>query len=244
MPAMPALRRPSLFAIACIAVLLAAVPPVFAQAGASQDRPVAGFEAVALEAPIELRLRQTGREALTLVGDAQQLALVETVVESRRGRPTLVLRLRRGAVLRAPVTLLAQLEAAKIEALANAGPGRLRAESVQAPRLVLAVAGSGDLELGRVVADELTLAVAGSGDVRAAGTAGRASVTIAGSGDVDLGAVDADEVEVAVAGSGNAEVTAHKALSVSIVGSGDVRYGGRVAAVKTSVVGSGSVQRR
>ena len=43
---------------------------------------------------------------------------------------------------------------------------------------------------------------------------------------------------------GDVDVTADRALSVSIAGSGDVRYGGQVTAVKTSIVGSGDVRRR
>lgn len=38
--------------------------------------------------------------------------------------------------------------------------------------------------------------------------------------------------------------TAHRALRASIAGSGDLRYGGRVQGVKTSIVGSGEVRRR
>ncbi len=211
---------------------------------ASETRAVSGFEAVALEASFTVKVRQSGREGLTLSADDNLLPLIETFVEPRSGRPTLVLRWKRGTSIGRSGDIVASVDAATLKALSTSGSGTIEADGVQGDRLGLAVAGSGDLRVQRVAVSELQASVAGSGDIDVTGSAATLKVSIAGSGDVDTSGVEAEEVKVSIAGSGDASVTAHGALSVSIAGSGDVRYGGRVTAVKTSIVGSGDVRRR
>lgn len=211
---------------------------------ASETRAVSGFEAVALEASFTVRVRQSGREGLTLSADDNLLPLIETVVERRSGRPTLVLRWKRGTSIGRSGDIVATVDAATVKALSTSGSGSIEGAEIQGERLDLAVAGSGDLRVERAAVSELQASIAGSGDIVATGSAATLKVSIAGSGDVDTRGVEAEEVKVSIAGSGDAQVTAHSALSVSIAGSGDVRYGGRVTAVKTSIVGSGDVRRR
>jgi hypothetical protein len=210
----------------------------------NENRAVAAFEAVTLEGSFTVKVSQGSREALELRADDNLLPLIETEVESRSGRPTLVLRWKRSTSVRNSGDIVISVEARTLRALSAAGSGMIEAEAIEGDRLALAVAGSGDLRVGRVVLNELQASVAGSGDIRAGGSAAAVKLSIAGSGDVDLAGVEAEQVKVSIAGSGDASVTAHQSLSVSIAGSGDVRYGGRVQTVKRSIVGSGDVQRR
>ena len=190
----------------------------------TETRPASGFVAVALEASFTVKVRQSGREALSLTADDNLLPLIETVVETRSGRPTLVLRWKRHTSIQHRSDIVATIDAATVKGLATSGSGTIEAEAVQGDALSLSVAGSGDIRAKAVKVASLQTSVAGSGDIAVTGAAAVLKVSIAGSGD--------------------AKVTAHAALSVSIAGSGDVRYGGRVTAVKTSIVGSGDVTRR
>lgn len=249
---MPAATRRHLLSLAALTCVSALLLPACALAqrvtGSGQmvteSRSVAGFEGVALETSFTVRVRQSGREGLTLTADDNLLPLIESVVESRGGRPTLVLRWKRHTSIRHDSDIVATVDAITVKGLATSGSGTVEAESVQGETLSLAVAGSGDIRVRRVEVASLQASVAGSGDIVAAGSAATLKLSIAGSGDVDTSGVEAEEVKVSIAGSGDAKVTANTALSVSIAGSGDVRYGGRVNAVKTSIVGSGDVTRR
>lgn len=210
----------------------------------TENRAVSGFEAVQLEASFKVIVRQGGTEALQLRADDNLLPLIETVVETRGGRPTLVLRWKRGTSVRSSGGIVATVDAVRLRALAASGSGTIESDAIRTDRLAMSVAGSGDLRVRELATDELEASIAGSGDVKAGGQAARVKLSIAGSGDADLAALAADEVKVSIAGSGDASVTANQALTVSIAGSGDVRYGGSVTAVKTSIVGSGNVRRR
>ena len=211
---------------------------------ATESRPVADFEAIAVADSIDLVVRQGEKEALMLSADDNVLPLVETVVEAgQRGR-TLVIRLRRGESVSTRRPIKATVDVVRLVALASAGSGNTTVGALKTPSLRLSLAGSGDATLDALTADALEVRVAGSGDVKGAGTASQVKLTIAGSGDVDLAALVAEQVTVSIAGSGDAKVTANQSLGVTIAGSGDVVYGGAVTAVRTSVAGSGSVARR
>ncbi len=228
---------------------LLALPPLllrpsaaWAAAAGRETRPVADFVAIALSGPIDLQVRQGAKEALELVGDADLLARVETVIESGRHGRTLHIRLR-GMGSRTG-SIKAVVDVVRLQALALAGSGTAAVAALQTPQFDVALSGAGDLLLEQLKTDKLALSVSGSGDVRGSGSAARAALRMAGSGDIDLRQLPADEMSISIAGSGDANVTANKQLKVSIAGSGDVRYGGAVADVSSSVAGSGSVRRR
>lgn len=210
----------------------------------TETRAAAGFEAVLLEASMKLVVRQGSQEAVEIRADDNLLPLIETLVETRAGEPTLVVRWKRGTSIRNSREILVNVDAIRVRGLSASGSGTIEATGLKTDRLRMGVAGSGDVLVRDLSADEVEASIAGSGDVRAGGRAARLKVSIAGSGDADLAALTADEVKVSIAGSGDARVTADTALSVAIAGSGDVRYGGKVTAVKTSIVGSGDVRRR
>lgn len=211
---------------------------------ASESRPVADFDAIAVSDSIDLVVRQADKESLTLTADDNVLPLLEAVVEAgQRGR-TLVIRLRRGEVVSTRRAIKATVDVVRLTALASAGSGSTAVGALKTPSLRLSMAGSGDVRLDGLTTEALEVRVAGSGDVAGTGTAGQVKLTIAGSGDVDLAALAADHVTVSIAGSGDAKVTANQSLSATVAGSGDVTYGGAVKAVRTSVAGSGSIARR
>jgi len=207
---------------------------------ASESRAVTGFDAIKLRAPFKVRVRQTGREAVTVQADDNLLPLLETVVRDDRA---LEIGWKRGSEPRAKVDPVITVEVISLRAVAITGSGDLAIESLQAPTLAASVAGSGDLVLEGLKLESLTLSVSGSGDVRAAGKTGKLAISIAGSGDVDADKLEADEASVRVAGSGNTKLHAGKQLDVSIAGSGDVSYRGD-AQLRSSVAGSGRVSRR
>lgn len=213
---------------------------------ATDTRAVSGYQGLLLKAPFKVVLRASGREGVTLRGDDNLLALVETrVVEAGSGQagPSLELRWREGVRVTPREDLVVTVELATLRHLTVSGSGEVRGDVPAAPSLALRVAGSGDIVLQQVKTDELSVAVAGSGDVKLAGRAGKLAVKISGSGSVDTDALEADEVGVQVAGSGDAAVTARKSLAVAIAGSGEVVHRGE-AQPQVSVAGSGQVRRR
>jgi hypothetical protein len=240
--------RRSLALAALAASTLAVLPALAAVTGSgrvqTENRALAPFEAISVSGPIELDVRQTEQQALSLTGDDNVLPLVETVVEPGRHGPTLLIRLKRGTSISTGKPIKARIDVVRLTALAAAGSGDVRVGELHTPSLNLSIAGSGDARLQALKTDSLETRIAGSGSVQAQGTAGRAKLSISGSGSIDLMPLVADDVTVSIAGSGDAKVTANKSLKVSIAGSGDVVWSGSAVDVKSSVAGSGHLTRR
>lgn len=246
----PTRRRPWLAITLTGAVLVlavfAAVAATTVGSGqrASESRPVGDFEAIDLAGPIKLIVRQAATPSLRVEADDNLLPLIETEVVGRSDRPTLRVRIRPGESLRHSGSIVVTAEVVRLAAVASAGSGDIKVETLNTPALKLSLAGSSDAVVDGLTTERFEISIAGSGDIRATGQTRELKLGIAGSGDADLGRLVADAVRVSIAGSGDASVVANQSLSVSIAGSGDVRYSGSVAEVKSSVVGSGSVRRR
>jgi len=243
-------RRRALIAASLFLPLYMLATPATAQSVSgsgrmeSEVRAVSGFSAIQLEASVKLVVRQSGTEAVQVRADDNLLPLIETFVESRGREPVLVVRWKPRATVRRASDIEVTVDAALVNGLSTSGSGTITAGALKADRLRLSVAGSGDIRVQDLTAEELVASIAGSGDIRAGGRAANVRLSIAGSGDADLSDLSADAVKVSIAGSGDASVSADQSLSVSRAGSGDVRYGGRVTEVKSSIVGSGNVRRR
>lgn len=209
----------------------------------TETRPVAEFQAIALNGSMDLVVRQGAQQTVTVQADDNLLPLLETVVETTRHGATLNVRWKQGHRLHSSSKVLLTVVVPRLSALVAAGSGDTRVESFTTPALKLALSGAGDVQLIGLATEDLGISIAGSGDVGGNGKATRVKINIAGSGDVSLAEMLAEDVRVSIGGSGDAAVNAQKSLDVSIAGSGDVSYAGP-AAVKSSVVGSGSVTKR
>ena len=210
---------------------------------ASEMRTVAEFQAVAVSGAMDLLVRQGAQQSVQLQADDNLLPLIETVVESGNGGPTLKVRWKQGESTSSRSKVQVTVVVPRLTALALAGAGDVRMETFTTPTLQLTLSGSGDARLDGLSTDELGVRISGSGNFGGKGAAAKVRVNIAGSGDVNMLELRADDVQVSIAGSGNAAVDAQKSLQISIAGSGDVVYTGNPQ-VKSSVAGSGSVRRK
>ncbi|MDX1408404.1 MAG: head GIN domain-containing protein, partial [Saprospiraceae bacterium] len=98
--------------------------------------------------------------------------------------------------------------------------------------LKTAVSGSGNIDL-EVVAGDITASVSGSGEIQLRGSASSLDIHISGSGDVKAEDLNVTDCMVHISGSGNARVHASGSLEATISGSGDVRYRGEAAKVRS-----------
>jgi hypothetical protein len=209
----------------------------------TQARAVGSFEAVTVNSPFDVVLRQCDREAVEVLAVDKLQALIETTVVDRRQGRTLEIGLKKGVTLFTLRKVVVTVDVVNLRALTVNGSGDVSGNGLKAARLDVSVAGAGDVRLKELQADALSLAIAGSGDIEASGRAARLAIDIAGSGDVATASLDADEVSVRIAGSGDVDVIARKTLAVSISGSGDVTYRGDPQ-VTRSIAGSGTLTRR
>lgn len=235
--------------LCCLAALPGVLPATAAAATqgsgrtATESRTVGAFEAVGTSGAMDLVVRQGAQQSVQVQADDNLLPLLETVVENGSKGATLQVRWKHGESIHSRSKVLVTVVTPKLSALASAGSGDIKVETLNTPSLQVSISGSGNTRLESLSTEDLGVRISGSGNVGGKGSASTLKVNIAGSGDVRLMDLRADDVSISIAGSGSAAVNAQKTLSASIAGSGDVTYSGD-AAVKSSVAGSGSVKKK
>jgi hypothetical protein len=205
----------------------------------SVKRELASYHQIAVDLPCKVELVQGTSEAVEIAADDNLLPLIETVVKNGQ----LTIKPAKGVNLSSRTSIQLTVYARSVDALSLAGSADLLAARLQSPKLSGSIAGSGSMTIKDLQSDALSVSIAGSGRFEAQGAAAVMDVSIAGSGDVNAPRLSAQDVNVNIAGSGDATVWARKALSVSIVGSGNVRYYGDATRADTSTLGSGRVRQ-
>lgn len=184
-----------------------------------EERTVNDFSSVQLQLPADVLVVVGEPTSITLSGDDNLLALIETdvengrlVIDRQRGKNP---RFRKGLDIRIGTPDLSRFE----------------------------VEGSGDVEIRNLSSDNFHVAIEGSGDVVASGTTDYLEARIEGSGDMKLERLAAQEATVSISGSGDIRVNVASSLRYKISGSGDIRYDGSPH-VSGGISGSGSVRGR
>jgi hypothetical protein len=223
-----------------------------------EERTLAGFDALRLDAEGELHLVQGEPQQLTL--EAEDNIVAELRTEVSEG--TLVIRTRSNVDLEPTRPIVYRLTVPDIHSIEIDGSGSVAAGSIDTDQLDLAVDGSGDIAIeglsvsslhtsidgsGKVVVSELQAdivesSIDGSGDITLSGVANSELVDLDGSGDYDGLELQARTGQAGLDGSGDVSVYVTDELSVDISGSGDVLVKGP-ARVSSRVSGSGTVRQ-
>lgn len=124
--------------------------------------------------------------------------------------------------------------------ISELGSGDLRAGGSGQARLRLA--GSGDIDAG-VVRGPVQVDLGGSGDVTVQAVNGAMDVKVAGSGDVEVKGGKAPVMNASVAGSGSVTFGGvAETLKVRVAGSGDISVSQVTGPISRSVIGSGELR--
>lgn len=204
----------------------------------TQARDVGTFTGVTLALSAVVEVRQGDKDVVVIETDDNLLPLIETVVEN--GTLRIRLKNRTGSIAAKAIRI--GVTARVIEALAVAGAGEIRVDTLQTKSLAATISGSGDIRIGQLDAASFKANINGSGDLTVAGKSDTLQGAIAGSGTLQSGKLEARTAALKIAGSGYAKVWARETLAVSVAGSGDVDYYGSPALTR-SVAGSGTIKR-
>jgi hypothetical protein len=185
----------------------------------TERREVKAFSAISLVGLGTVKVKQTGRESLSISAEDNLLPLLECRVE----HDTLTLGVAGNASLSATRPIEFLVEAESLHGLAIAGTGNVEAEGIDGQRL--------------------TVTITGTGNVTASGNVDALAVKISGTGDFHGGDLQARQADVHVAGVGHAVVRAAEELEVTLDGTGNVDYIGEPQ-VRQSISGVGHVRPR
>ncbi len=210
----------------------------------TETRPVtADFRAVTLTASADVVIRQGSPAAITVTGDADDVARTETVIQKgvlRVGTKQSNWKMTSGN--HPPLVITVTLPV--IEALSVLSSGDLTTDGkITASKLDLQLLGSGDIRLTAEVSGAVTTTVRGSGDVRLTGSCASHTVTLTGSGDVKATEFPAATAVANLTGSGDISLAVNEVFTATVTGSGDIRYLGSPRQLVKRVNGSGSVAK-
>ncbi|MES2951997.1 MAG: head GIN domain-containing protein [Pseudomonadota bacterium] len=205
----------------------------------SVKRELGAFHRVSVDLPCKIELIQGSSEGIAIEAEQNLLPHIETSIKNGQ----LYVRVTKGITLSSRSPIKVTLNARNLDSLALTGGADLSAARLQSPKLNSSIAGSGSITIKDLQSKDLSVSVAGSGRFEAQGSTDAMDISIAGSGDISAPRLSAQDVSISIAGSGDATVWARKALSVNIVGSGNVRYYGEATRGNSSTVGSGSVKQ-
>lgn len=204
-------------------------------------RSLSGFVAVHVAGPIDVELKASERDSVTVRSDDNIAPLIETRVGGG-DRPALEIGVRSDAAFRASRRPVVVVEFRALSELVIRGSGNARADRIHADDFALSLSGSGDVRVDALQARRFAAVLSGSGDLLARGRAEEQAYRLSGSGDIDAGHLEGRSVQVSISGSGDASVHATETLDASIAGSGDVAYRGSPQ-ITQRIRGSGSVHR-
>lgn len=207
----------------------------------SERRDVSGFSAIHLSGPIDLELKASDREGVTVKADDNVVPMIETRVTGG-DRPALEIRVKPDAAFRASRSPLVVVEFRSLAELVIRGSGKVRADRIDANDFALSMAGSGDVRIATLHAKLFGAVLSGSGDLKVGGRADQQAYALSGSGDVAASRLEGRSVKISISGSGDATVNASESLEVSIAGSGSVIYRGSPR-VSQTIRGSGRVRQ-
>lgn len=204
-------------------------------------RALSGFTAVRVAGPVDLDLRASDRDAVTVRADDNVAPLIETRVTGG-DRPALEIGVKAGAAFRARHAPVVVVEFRALSELVMRGSGDALADRITTEDFALSMSGSGDARIDALQATRFAAALSGSGDLVVAGRADQLAIRISGSGDADARSLQGRVAQVAIAGSGDVAVNISDSLDVTIAGSGDVSYLGSPK-VSQRIRGSGTVRK-
>jgi Putative auto-transporter adhesin, head GIN domain len=207
----------------------------------TENRDARDFTGVTSSISADIELRQSSTFKVTIEGQKNILALLET--EVRDGK--LKIAFKKGYSMKYKKALKVYVEAPNFAYLGMGGSGNVTVNGgLSGDKLDLNISGSGNFDLGQLKYSDVKVGISGSGNVDLGGSTEKAELTISGSGDLKAKDLKAQSVRCRISGSGNVSCFATQELDALVSGSGDIRYAGSPASVKKRVSGSGSVEAR
>jgi hypothetical protein len=208
----------------------------------TETRDIKDFKGFKSGISADITLKQTsGGYKVTVEGQKNILALLTLeVVEGN-----LKIGFQKGYSVNYKETLRITLEAPSFSYMGMSGSGDVRAEgTLSGDKMGINISGSGNFDISELKYTNVSVGISGSGNITVAGSAESVELSISGSGDVNADNLKAQKANCRVSGSGNISLNASKELDALISGSGDIRYSGSPASLRTRVSGSGDIKSR
>jgi hypothetical protein len=207
----------------------------------SESREVADFNAISIDYPAEVTIRQGSSESLEI--EAEDNLLPQLIAEIRNG--TLHLEnseqnWRERVHPNEPV--LISITVVDLNRIQFPTAGKMLIEGLETDSLTVSVSGAGDVTLTDLVAGDFDVSLSGAGNIAADGESESLKLQISGLGNFNGGELQSQDAGIQISGAGSATVWVEDTLDASISGAGSIDYYGDPN-VNERISGVGSVSK-
>jgi hypothetical protein len=206
----------------------------------SQEREVSGFNAIEVNYPAEVTVRQGESASVTIEAEDNLLPGLQTRV--RNNTLEIFYRVEDGKHVNPTENVRIEIVVENLEEVRFESAGRLTIEGIQADGLKVSVSGAGDLNLIDITAKDLFVNLSGAGSMSASGEAEDFGLVISGFGSFDGKELHTQTADINLSGAGSAEIWVEAELDAQISGAGSINYYGSPEVTK-DISGLGSVSK-
>ena len=204
----------------------------------TETREVSGFDAINVEYPAEVFIRQGNSESLEIAAEDNLLPNLKT--EVRNGRLEIFYRREGGKHVNPTKTVTITIVVKDLNDLNFSSAGEVTIEKLKTDNLDASLSGAGNLNLEDVQIEGLEVSLSGAGSLNASGTADDLDLSISGFGDFEGADLHSQNARVTISGAGSATVWVDTDLNAQISGAGSIRYYGD-ASVSRQISGVGGI---
>ena len=207
----------------------------------SQTREVSGFDAISLEYPATVLIKQGESESVKIEAEDNLLPNLKTQVSN--GKLEIFYRREGGKHVNPTKVAKITIVVKDLKDVEFSSAGELIIEKLKTDNLEVSLSGAGDLKLNDIQVKGLAVSLSGAGSMSASGTADNLNLNISGLGDFDGADLHDKDAHVSISGAGSATVWVDDELSAEISGAGSVSYYGS-ASVTRQISGVGNVNHK
>jgi hypothetical protein len=205
-----------------------------------ETRQVSGINAVEVEYPAQVLIKQGNAESLEIEAEDNLLPNLKTQVKN--GTLEIFYKRENGKHVNPTQPVKVTIVVKDLREVEFRSAGELTIEKLTTDRLDVSLSGAGNVNLDEILVKTLHVSLSGAGSTTASGVADTLDLTISGFGDFNGKELHDKDARVSISGAGSATVWVDHELLAQVSGAGSVSYYGS-ASVTRQVSGVGSVNR-
>ena len=205
----------------------------------TETREVSDFNAVDVDYPALVLIKQGAKESLELEAEDNLLPGLKTQVKD--GVLEIFYKTENGKHVNPTETVRITIVVKDLSEAQLTSAGELTIEKLKTNALDVSLSGAGELKLDDIVVKALSVSLSGAGSMTASGTADDLDMNISGFGDFKGKDLHTKKANVDISGAGSATVWVDDDLTAEISGAGSISYYGS-ASVTRQISGVGGVK--
>jgi len=190
----------------------------------TETRKVSGFDAISVEYPAQVLIKQGNTESLKI--EAEDNLLPDIKTEVKNGTLEIFYKKTGDKHVNPTKPVVITINVKDLKEVNFSSAGELTIDGLKTDNLDVALNGAGNVELNEIAVKKLSVNLSGAGSMTASGAADDLDVNISGFGDFKGADLHVQTANVTISGAGSATVWVDDTLDVEISGAGSVDYYG------------------